>query len=68
MVLPVFKTRSLGSRALCEVTLLAKSRCFHDSRLRWMMLWELGVGTQWALEGVNKPSSLVTSRHEPLIS
>ena len=66
MVLPVFKTRSLGSRALCEVTLLAKSRCSHDSRLRWMMLWE-EWGTQWALEGVNKPSSLVTSRHEPLI-
>jgi hypothetical protein len=49
VVLPVFKTRALGSAALCRVTLLAKSRCFHDSMLRWMTLWELGVGTQWAL-------------------
>ena len=63
MVPPVFKTSSLGSRALCEVTLLAKSRCFHDSRLRWMMLWELGVGTQWALNDRRARSDCQATLH-----
>jgi hypothetical protein len=46
---PVFKTRARVSLALCEVTLLAKSGVFSRSWLRWMTLWELRVGTQWAL-------------------
>ena len=45
MLLPVFKTCSPGSPASCEVTLLAKSRVFRRSRIRYVMLWELGVGT-----------------------
>jgi hypothetical protein len=51
---PVFKTRARGSPASCEVTLLAKSRCFHESRLRWMILEELGVATQWALDDIDR--------------
>ena len=51
MAPPVFKTRARASAGLCEVTLLAKSRVSRRSWLRWITLWELGVGTQWALEG-----------------
>ena len=46
MAPPVFKTCSRGSPAVCDVMLLAKSRCFRESRLRWMMLSKLGVGTR----------------------
>jgi len=55
---PVFKTRSRGSPGLCEVMLLAKSRVFRRSWLRWIMLWKLGVGTQWALETVREHPSV----------
>jgi len=46
---PVFKTRAPDFRTLRQVIQLAESRIFSPSGLRRVTLYELRVGTQWAL-------------------
>jgi hypothetical protein len=69
---PVFKTRARGYPGLCDVTLLAKSRVFRRSWLRWMTLRDRrsghSVGTRDASWWAGNARSYALPPCQPLIA